>query len=739
MLSFLHSISDQIHLVAITPDGPTVGRDFGTDIARASAWAAEQNRQEKNIYFSVNSVREAVNKKPSKSDITAVRFAHIDIDPPKNGSIFDKEGILVKLRNAPIPPTMINWSGNGIQAFWRVTHISKEQVENINRALVSYFEGDVGTHNVDRLMRVPGFINYPNKKKRDQGRKPIMASILQEDNGNIFSYGELSAVYGQEIVKPEAITNISDVMSMLIQQPKGDDRSRDTLRFTCEALRQGWSEERIEEVLLNKDNPIAAHCLAQSDPRRAALRAIDAARTDPDISRRIQQRKEDKLIAAGKEADFQTSRLWTLEEMLERFVFVSDGSQVADINNPRGVLSFGDFKNLTAASQTLVLLRVRDGSSRMSPVLTANQWLKNPNRKEVQTVTFNPSGNLLTKNPDGITAINTWTGFQFDEPPDDWVQRAEPFESHIRWLWGTDADPFFDWLAHVAQCPGVLPSFGWLHIAKAHGMGRNWIAGVLGRVFQGVTALGVDLNGMLNSSYNGSIGSKVLAVVDEINEGVSGKVYQHSQTLKRIITEETRLINVKYGRQRVEHNACRWLIFSNSSTALPLEDEDRRFWVVRSDEYPKDEEYYSNLYALKCDPVFIASIAWWLKQRDITHFNPGARPRLTEAKRLLLDRTRSTAEQIMGELTESWPVDIITSLELRLILGDEMPSKSAMRYLLERVGWARVGRLTTTHVRLYERIKPTAYALRNIDNWKNASPEALLAEVNRATDEEKEV
>ena len=156
MLSFLHSISDQIHLVAITPDGPTGGRDFGTDIARASAWAAEQNRQEKNIYFSVNSVREAVNKKPSKSDITAVRFAHIDIDPPKNGSIFDKEGILVKLRNAPIPPTMINWSGNGIQAFWRVTHISKEQVETINRALVSYFEGDVGTHNVDRLMRVPG-------------------------------------------------------------------------------------------------------------------------------------------------------------------------------------------------------------------------------------------------------------------------------------------------------------------------------------------------------------------------------------------------------------------------------------------------------------------------------------------------------------------------------------------------------------------------------------------------------
>ena len=146
MFSFFQTIADQIHLVAIVPDGPTQGRSFGSKVQAAQEWASERNAQGMNIYWTVNCVRPNFHRKPSKKDIIDVRYAHIDIDPPKDGSPFDREAAISKLSSAPIQPSFTIWSGNGVQAFWRVKDISHEQGETINRGLISYFGGDVGTH-----------------------------------------------------------------------------------------------------------------------------------------------------------------------------------------------------------------------------------------------------------------------------------------------------------------------------------------------------------------------------------------------------------------------------------------------------------------------------------------------------------------------------------------------------------------------------------------------------------------
>lgn len=124
------------------------------------------------------------------------------------------------------------------------------------------------------------------------------------------------------------------------------------------------------------------------------------------------------------------------------------------------------------------------------------------------------------------------------------------------------------------------------------------MAHLLERIWQGRVATAFDLSGTLNTSYNGRLAARNLAIVDEIDEGNSGKAYQHAQKLKQLVTESTRHINPKYGRQYEEFNSCRWLVFSNSQAALPLEDKDRRFWVVLTADGPKDEGYYRALYAL---------------------------------------------------------------------------------------------------------------------------------------------
>ncbi len=86
---FLHeTVRGDIHLAWIIPDGKCGGRWFGEDVEAAASWAVLHNQQGRNLYWTVNTVRTGLHKKPAKPDITYARFVHVDIDAPKDGSLF---------------------------------------------------------------------------------------------------------------------------------------------------------------------------------------------------------------------------------------------------------------------------------------------------------------------------------------------------------------------------------------------------------------------------------------------------------------------------------------------------------------------------------------------------------------------------------------------------------------------------------------------------------------------------
>jgi hypothetical protein len=760
---FEKTIADQIHLTAIDPEKrcPTIARDFGTDAAGAAKWASDRNAEGRNVYYTVNRVREGVNTKPRKEDIVGVRFAHVDIDPPKGKPSFTvEEGEAAYERLLAASPSMINWSGNGWQALWRLDPgTSVEDVETINRGLIDRLSGDVGTYDVSRLLRVPGLINLPDGRKRCLGRLPKSSSIVIGDVGNIADAAELLARYpaacagdtkkrrprsGDDFGNTTPI-NADDLglppdahLRRLIEEPKGLDRSADTFQFTCEALRQGLSQQQVADVLLNVANAISAHCLGQADPKRAARRAVEAALEDAEVNEfaRMHERARERALAAS-EAPTDEAKVWSLETILRDCVLIEDGSQVADTTRPGHVLSLADFKVSTAASKFPVQVAVRGGGERTVHKKVAELWLEAPTRRTVATQTFRAGADVITSAPDGRTALNSWRGLRIMPAPPDWEKRAEPFIQHVEWLFGDESRLFFDWLAHAVQKPGDLPSIAWIHIAPKTGMGRNLISSVLGRIFVGYAALSYNLGASLRSGFNGLLAGKLLAVVDEIDEGGSSRKYQIQQDLKQLITEETRTINVKFGRQYVEWNACRWLIFSNSEAAIPLEDADRRFIVVRCDDEPKPDEYYWELYRLRDDPAFIASVAEYLRQRDISSFKVGMRAPMTAAKAALLKRVRSDAEQTLFDIADHWPVDVITSEEIDAAMGDARPTGTAKRYALDRAGLIKL-REWKAHEHFGERKKVTAYAVRNAAEWKGAAVATLRTEIARMSDVEKE-
>ncbi len=296
-------VQTDIHLSAITPDGPISGKYFGSDVEAATSWAVAQNTNGRGIYYTVNRCHAGVTTKSTKADIISARLAHVDIDPPKDGAPFDKAGVVSTLLSCVTPPSIIVDTGNGVQPLWLLTESSEDfdRVEAINKSIASHSGGD-NCHNIDRLLRLPGVVNYPNKKKRERGCTEILSRVLSQDLNLTYTLDELEAAWPQVAAKPMVSPKVAIAMpsnltllksadlklgsiatlSTMLDDPdkhfRMSDRSSWVYGIACQMADDGYSDAEILGVLLNPANAGCAHVKDQSDPTRAATRAINRAR-----------------------------------------------------------------------------------------------------------------------------------------------------------------------------------------------------------------------------------------------------------------------------------------------------------------------------------------------------------------------------------------------------------------------------------------------------------------------------
>lgn len=213
--------------------------------------------------------------------------------------------MLDALRSLHCPPSFIVNSGGGLQAFWQLEEPTGncDQVEGINRAIRDLLHADA-CHNIDRLMRLPGFINWPDAKKRARGRVPALATVIEPDDGVVYPLHQLEAAFpgnpeeqrqaapvdekveGEEEPPRQDIAYISpddlglDKYSPIrsaIEHPPGRDRSGDLLAAARLLANAGYTKDQMFAVLLNPANRVSAHAYDQRDPRRTVLRVIEIA------------------------------------------------------------------------------------------------------------------------------------------------------------------------------------------------------------------------------------------------------------------------------------------------------------------------------------------------------------------------------------------------------------------------------------------------------------------------------
>jgi hypothetical protein len=166
-----------------------------TDASSLVAWVGDHVQAGWNVYFAVNPLKGQLAKKATKVDVARSDFMFVDIDPRAGEDVStERSRILSVIRQYRLPPTCIIDSGGGYQAIWRLSDglpvdgdgPLTAAVEASGLALELELGGD-SCRNIERVLRLPGTVNFPNAQKRKKGRLEAQTSIVEMNS--LLTYG----------------------------------------------------------------------------------------------------------------------------------------------------------------------------------------------------------------------------------------------------------------------------------------------------------------------------------------------------------------------------------------------------------------------------------------------------------------------------------------------------------------------------------------------------------------------
>ncbi len=310
-------------LTSIDPHkkAPTNTKTFGPGReAACRAWIEAQNR-DRGVYYHLNRPRRELDKRASKADIAAVHFLHTDLDPRAGEDLAAERSRILRRLTEDLPPgvpppTYVIDSGGGFQALWALREpiavapddadsaakqAAAEEAERYNRALELAFAAD-HCHNIDRVLRVPGTVNWPDAKKRAKGRTPTLAALAPSDCGRTYDVAQFEkappkaaatspSALAREVRRLRSVDELppsvpAKVKELIAQGTDHDepekwrDRSKLVLYVCCELVRRSIDDATIYSVITDPAFGVSAHVREKGgrNPAKYAHRQIARAR-----------------------------------------------------------------------------------------------------------------------------------------------------------------------------------------------------------------------------------------------------------------------------------------------------------------------------------------------------------------------------------------------------------------------------------------------------------------------------
>lgn len=574
----------------------------------------EHHGQTRNIYFHVNPVLRDITKKATREDVKSLAWLHVDIDPRAGEDINEERKRALKLLLDPpgdLPkPSCIIFSGGGYQGFWRLKQpleingqeAAYEEAKRYNIQLEILFGAD-NCHNVDRIMRLPGTINRPDRKKREKGRTEALAELIEKHDDRVYpldrftpaplvqSPGESGFVGGHPVrvsgnverlkgVDDPRLDGVSDHAKVVIVQghdPEDPtkfakdggtslDRSKALFYVCCEMVRGGCDDDTIYAVITDPDFGISASVLDKgSMAEKYALRQISRAREHA-IAPELRELNEKHAVVRNWNGKCRViEEIW--DQALQRYRLTKQ--------------SFEDFRN----GYMHRTVEEPVGNNKTVRVPLGKWWLQHPHRRQYDSVLFAPG-----RETPG--SYNLWRGFACDAKPGN----CDKVLAHIRQVICGGNEEYYryllGWMASAVQHPD-RPGYAAVVLRGKQGTGKSFFATqIFGSLF-GRHFLHVSDPKHLVGSFNAHLRDCVVLFGDEAFYAGDKK---HESVLKMLVTEDMLIIEPKGIDAEMSANCVHLIMASNEQWVVPAGLDDRRFFVLDvSEDHKEDTNYFREL------------------------------------------------------------------------------------------------------------------------------------------------
>jgi hypothetical protein len=371
-------------------------------------------------------------------------------------------------------------------------------------------------------------------------------------------------------------------------------------------------------------------------------------------------------IARGllREQGISVPEVCSVEDCLERFIYIVTGDRVADLRKPpsRCTLRLSEFRNLMANVQV---------PAGRSAVPIAKVWLEHPLRQDADDTAYEPTEErIIEDSARGLRFVN-----EFEFPQHHFTERRDklqPFHDHLEYLIPNRADRewFLSWMAQLVQHPerrGVVP----LHISTLHGTGRGWVVELIREVLGSWNCKSTKMKDLVETQFHDCLDNSIFCSIPEVREP-SGKRYAINDQIRDTLSDPVLEINRKYGAKSTKRVYTSFFMSSNHWDALVLGPEDRRIQVIAGPTTLMPNEYYYRLYELLQDREFVAQVWSFLKSRDISQFN-WMRSDENSARARLIAASMSPTEEALRELLDDPPAMCATNFQMEMLLNRLLP------------------------------------------------------------------
>jgi hypothetical protein len=259
--------------------------------------------------------------------------------------------------------------------------------------------------------------------------------------------------------------------------------------------------------------------------------------------------------------------------------------------------------------------------------------------QQVDGVTYRPAAPQLQQTADGLF-YNRWRDYGMVLPAIASEAAAQQWIDHASFLFPDDNERAFllDYLAHIVQHRGVKIQFAPILIG-AQGVGKDLLLNPIVAFLGDSNTRQVDPEDF-NPKTFGDFFESELCIVQEITRHGRHDYYERMKALISTTTGNKIKINRKYMMPYEVENFVNFVFFSNHTDAVSLSEDDRRFFVIESPAFPQKSGYYKSLVSFYENGGTPAVISW-LKARDLSNFNPGGRPMMTDAKTNMVSESRA--------------------------------------------------------------------------------------------------